>query len=116
MRYLTLLILIVFLFGCGTEPDPEMKQALDKGTISSDDTTIDSWSVPSGTVIINNGDENTSNTVVNLKLSATDSGGKVGGYYASETNSKPSSTASEGPPPEGTTLSSNCRRKRRNSG
>jgi large repetitive protein len=94
MRYLTLLILIVFLFGCGAEPDPEMKQALDEGTISSDDTTVDSWSVPSGTVIINNGDESTSNTVVNLKLYATDSRGKVGGYYASETNSKPSSTAS----------------------
>ena len=94
MRYWILVILIAFLFGCGTEPDPEMKQSLDEGTISSDEATADSWKAPSGTVLINNGDTNTSNTAISLTLSASDVGGKVSGYYVSEANSDPSSTAS----------------------
>ena len=94
MRNYLFVILIAFLLGCGTEPDPELKQALDEGTISSNFDEADTWSAPSGSVVINNGDESTSNTVVSLNLSASDTGGKVSAYYASETNSAPSSTTS----------------------
>ena len=94
MRYFVFAILIAFLLGCGTEPDPELKQALDEGTISSNFDEADTWSAPSGSVVINNGDESTSNTVVSLNLTASDTGGKVSGYYASETNATPSVSTS----------------------
>ena len=86
-------ILITFLLGCGNEPDPEMKLALDDGTITSDFDVADTWDPPSGSVLINNGDATTSKIAVTLNLSAIDTV-HVSGYFLSETNSTPSATAS----------------------
>ena len=93
MRYWMIAILIAFLLGCGTEPDPEMKRALDDGTITSDFDEADTWGAPSGSVLINNGDASTSKIGVTLKLSAIDTV-HVSGYFLSETNSTPNATAS----------------------
>jgi len=93
MHYWMIAILITFLLGCGTEPDPEMKRALDDGTITSDFDVADTWGPPSGSVFINNGDATTSKIAVTLNLSAIDTV-HVSGYFLSETNSTPSATAS----------------------
>ena len=88
--YFLLLFCSLTIISCSSEDDSALKQ----GKVASDISEADQFEAPSGSVLINNGDATTSSTLVGLTLSASDAG-LVNGYYVSETNSTPSSTASE---------------------
>ena len=91
-RNLLWFAVFLLLFGACANDDPVLENALNQGHVTTDIGEADSFTSPEGTLLINNDNISTNQTLVQVSLEASD-GVSVAQYYFSDISTNPLSNA-----------------------